>query len=37
MTLQQQARRIVAKEKFEVNKARRWGKPDAEGVVEHIG
>ena len=22
--------------KFEINKRRKWGKPDAEGVVEHI-
>ena len=26
----------AAREKFEVNKARTWGKPDAEGVVEHV-
>jgi hypothetical protein len=24
------------REKFEVNKARQWGEPDAEGVVEHV-
>lgn len=23
-------------QKFEINKARQWGKPDADGVVEHI-
>jgi phosphoribosyl-ATP pyrophosphohydrolase len=23
-------------EKFEINKNRKWGKPDANGVVEHI-
>lgn len=23
-------------EKFEINKARKWGKPNAEGVVNHI-
>jgi hypothetical protein len=23
-------------EKFEINKARKWGKPDADGVVNHI-
>lgn len=23
-------------EKFEINKARKWGKPDANGVVNHI-
>ena len=23
-------------DKFAVNKARKWGKPDAEGVVEHV-
>lgn len=23
-------------EKFEINKARRWGKPDQNGVVNHI-
>lgn len=23
-------------EKFEINKARKWGKPDAQGVVNHI-
>lgn len=23
-------------EKFEINKARKWGKPDANGVIEHI-
>lgn len=23
-------------EKFEINKARKWGKPNKEGVVEHI-
>lgn len=22
--------------KFEINKARKWGKPDADGVVNHI-
>lgn len=24
------------RQKFEINKVRRWGKPDAEGVCEHI-
>ena len=24
------------RDKFEVNKRRTWGKPDAEGVVEHV-
>lgn len=24
------------KDKFEINKARNWGKPDKDGVVEHI-
>lgn len=24
------------REKFEINKARKWGKPDANGVVNHI-
>jgi NTP pyrophosphatase (non-canonical NTP hydrolase) len=24
------------REKLEINKARKWGKPDANGVVEHI-
>lgn len=23
-------------EKFEINKARKWGKPDANGVVNHV-
>jgi hypothetical protein len=23
-------------EKFEINKKRKWGKPDANGVVNHI-
>ncbi len=23
-------------EKFEINKARKWGEPDANGVVNHI-
>lgn len=23
-------------EKFEINKARKWGEPDADGVVKHI-
>lgn len=26
----------VSKSKLEINKARRWGKPDKNGVVEHI-
>ncbi len=26
----------VIQQKFEINKARKWGKPDAQGVVNHI-
>jgi NTP pyrophosphatase (non-canonical NTP hydrolase) len=26
----------VTKDKLEINKQRKWGKPDANGVVEHI-
>lgn len=26
----------LAREKLEINKKREWGKPDADGVVEHI-
>jgi NTP pyrophosphatase (non-canonical NTP hydrolase) len=26
----------LTKEKLSINKARKWGKPDANGVVEHI-
>lgn len=26
----------AARAKFEINKTREWGKPDAEGVVEHV-
>jgi NTP pyrophosphatase (non-canonical NTP hydrolase) len=26
----------AARQKFEVNKRRQWGKPDADGVCEHI-
>ena len=25
-----------AKKKFEINKKRKWGKPDKHGIVEHI-
>lgn len=27
---------IAARSKFEINKARQWGEPDENGVVEHI-
>lgn len=27
---------VATKEKMKINKARKWGKPDADGVVEHI-
>lgn len=27
---------LLASEKHEINKKRQWGKPDANGVVEHI-
>jgi hypothetical protein len=27
---------FAAKQKFEENKQRKWGKPDVNGVVEHI-
>ena len=26
----------ITKEKLEVNKKRKWGKPDSNGVVEHV-
>ncbi|KKN98441.1 hypothetical protein LCGC14_0145430 [marine sediment metagenome] len=25
-----------AKKKLEINKKRKWGKPDSEGIIEHI-
>lgn len=28
--------RDEVRRKFEINKARKWGKPDAQGVVEHV-
>ena len=26
----------LAREKLEINKARRWGKPDKNGIIEHV-
>jgi hypothetical protein len=26
---------LAVKEKLEINKNRKWGKPDANGVIEH--
>ena len=27
---------FAAREKLEVNRSRKWGKPDKDGVIEHI-